>query len=171
MRLLAGLWGVRQLRRGSQVITNERLHDEIERLRGELGCARPIDARVSSQLSSPVTVGWNRAIILLPDDWTSWNLAELRTALAHEVAHVARNDYAWGLIAQFCLAANYYHPLVHWLARQLRLAQELAADAAAAAATGSRDDYLMTLARYACAAMTGLSPGPRVRSCRAAAHY
>ncbi len=149
VRLLLGLWGVRQLRSGSQIVADTGLHDEIERLRRDLGCRRAVEVRVSSQLASPVTVGWQRALVILPNDWKSWSHSELQTALAHEIAHVARNDYAWGLVAQLCLAANYYHPLVHWLARRLRLAQELAADAAAAAATGSRNDYLVTLARLA----------------------
>ena len=60
IRLLLGLWGVRQLRNGSQPVTDAGLHDEIERLRRDLGCRRPVEARVSPHLASPVTVGWQR---------------------------------------------------------------------------------------------------------------
>lgn len=148
-RLAAGLWGVRQLRRSSRPIADRPLLAEVEQLRLAMGCAQQIEVRSSSRLASPVTVGWRRAFILLPVDWDCWNEAELRTALAHELAHIARGDYAAGLLAQLCVAANYYHPLVHWLARRLRLEQELAADAVAATVIGSRGEYLMTLAQLA----------------------
>ena len=54
--------------------------------------------------------------------------------LAHELAHVVRGDFLTGLIAQFSVALHFYHPLAHWLAKRLRLEQELAADAWGAAA-------------------------------------
>jgi len=149
LRLALGLWGVRQLCQSSRPIVDRELLAEVDRLRRAMNCARPVKLRSSSRLSSPVTVGWRRALIILPADWDGWNEAELRTALAHELAHIVRGDYAAGLLAQLCVAANYYHPLVHWLARRLRLEQELAADAVAATVIGSRGEYLLTLAQLA----------------------
>jgi beta-lactamase regulating signal transducer with metallopeptidase domain len=149
LRLALGLWGVRQLRRSSRPIADRELLAEVDRLRRAMNCAQTIELRSSSRLSSPVTVGWRRALVILPADWDGWNEAELRTALAHELAHIVRGDYAAGVLAQFCVAANYYHPLVHWLARRLRLEQELAADAVAATVIGSRGEYLLTLAQLA----------------------
>ncbi|HEY1599868.1 MAG TPA: M56 family metallopeptidase [Pirellulales bacterium] len=148
-RLLVGLWAVRKMLGANVPVADEALGREIARLRHDLGCSRPIEVRASLQLASPVTIGWRRPLVILPDDWASWSESELRIALAHEIAHVARGDYAAGLFAQFCVAAHYYHPLVHWLARRLRLEQELSADATAAAVTGSRIEYLTTLARLA----------------------
>ncbi|HEY2837871.1 MAG TPA: M56 family metallopeptidase, partial [Pirellulales bacterium] len=149
LRLLVGLWGVRQLRAGSRPVADRLLLEEVDRLRRVMGYARSIEIRASSKLASPVTIGWRRASIILPADWDGWNDGELRTALAHEMAHIVRGDYAAGLLAQFCVAANYYHPLVHWLAHRLRLEQELAADADAATVIGSRGEYLLTLAQLA----------------------
>ncbi len=69
--------------------------------------------------------------------------------LAHELAHIRRNDYLAGVWAQFSLALQFYHPLAHRLARRLRLDQELAADAWGAALSGGNRTYLATLARLA----------------------
>ncbi len=40
-----------------------------------------------------------------------------------------RGDFLTGLLAQLSVALHFYHPLAHWLAKRLRLEQELAADA------------------------------------------
>ena len=69
--------------------------------------------------------------------------------LAHEIAHIARHDFATWVAAQLALVFHFYHPLVHWLAARLRLEQELAADAAAAQLTGGQRSYLTTLAGMA----------------------
>ena len=69
--------------------------------------------------------------------------------LAHELAHVVRGDFLTGLIAQISVAMHFYHPLAHWLAKRLRLEQELAADAWGAALSGGSPTYLMTLAQMA----------------------
>ena len=72
-----------------------------------------------------------------------------RAVLAHELAHVVRGDYAAGLLARLALALNGYHPMVRWMAGQLRLQQELAADAMGARLAGGRAGYLVALSRLA----------------------
>src|SRR5262249_26829540 len=74
---------------------------------------------------------------------------ERRVVLAHELAHIARGDFLTGVVARLAAVVHFYQPLVLWLGRQLRVQQELAADGAAAAATGSQQVYLTTLAQMA----------------------
>ena len=69
--------------------------------------------------------------------------------LSHELAHVLRGDYLIGLASQVSLSLHFYHPLVHALARRLRLQQELAADAWGAQLSGGRRAYLTALANLA----------------------
>ncbi|MBN1854048.1 MAG: DUF1559 domain-containing protein, partial [Pirellulales bacterium] len=74
-----------------------------------------------------------------------------RIVLAHELAHVRHSDFLLHALGQLSVALHFYHPLVHWLARRLRLEQELAADTMAAQVTGGQQIYLMTLANIALA--------------------
>jgi hypothetical protein len=108
-----------------------------------------VEVRETPRLRSAATIGWRRPILLLPADWQTWTETERRVVIAHELAHVARRDYLLVLIARFATAVHFYQPLVLWLARQLRVQQELAADAWAADITGSRQTYLTTLAQMA----------------------
>ena len=108
-----------------------------------------VELRESSLLRSAVTIGWRRPLLLLPCDWRSWTETERRAVLAHELVHVARRDYAIGLIARLATAIHFYQPLVLWLNRQFRIQQELAADSHAAIVSGDRQTYLTTLAQMA----------------------
>ena len=114
-----------------------------------MGCLRRIEIREVPELTAPATAGWWHPVILLPDDWRSWNDTDRRAVLAHELAHIHRRDYAAGLVARLALALEFYHPLVHWMARRLQLQQELAADAIAARFAGGTDSYLLSLSRLA----------------------
>jgi prepilin-type processing-associated H-X9-DG protein len=148
-RLMIGLWGMRRLRSSGVRIDNPGLVDLVEILRAEMSCRRPVALREVDGLATPATVGWIRPVVLLPDDWRTWDEPERRAVLAHELAHVCRNDFLAGLVAQFSLTVHFYNPLAHWLSARFRLEQELAADAWGSGLSGGKASYLMTLARLA----------------------
>jgi formylglycine-generating enzyme required for sulfatase activity/beta-lactamase regulating signal transducer with metallopeptidase domain len=147
VRLLLGLWVVHRYRAGSLTITDPAPAEEIRQFAADMGFRRPIEVRQSHQLGAPATIGWRRPLVLLPPVWKGWSREERRVVLAHEVAHVARGDYPAWLLAQLSLALHFYHPIVHWLTRRLRLEQELAADVLGARLVGGRELYLVTLTR------------------------
>ncbi len=149
LRLGLGVLAVSRLRARSRPIDDPALDEEVQLLRAELSCTRRVAVRETSELHSPATLGWRRPLLLLPFDWRDWSQAELRAILAHELAHVIRGDFLTGLVAQISVALHFYHPLAHWLARRMRLEQELAADAWGAALSGGGPTYLITLAQMA----------------------
>ncbi|HEV3004659.1 MAG TPA: DUF1559 domain-containing protein [Pirellulales bacterium] len=149
LRMLMGVLAVERYRAATQVIDDAELKDLAERLAQRMGCRRPIELRELGVLATPATVGWRHPLVVLPAGWREWTATERRVVLSHEIAHVGRGDYAAWLVAQLSLALHFYHPLVHWLVRRLRLEQELAADAWGAEASGGREIYLMTLAQMA----------------------
>ncbi|MGH7201210.1 MAG: M56 family metallopeptidase, partial [Planctomycetaceae bacterium] len=148
-RLLGGAWAVARCRRRARPLTDAALLEQADLLRAELGCRAAIELRETDSLLTAATTGWRRPAILLSLRWREWTDEELRAVLAHEIAHVRRRDFPAVCLAQCVTVLHFYHPLVHWLARRLRLDQELAADALAASVTGGRDRYLRTLAEMA----------------------
>lgn len=149
MRLAGGLWGVRCLIQSSRPLKVAKLQETVDVLTAEMRCPLNIEIRESQQLSMAATVGWLKPVILLSSQWRTWTDEQLRSVLAHEIAHVARGDFATSLIAQTGLILHFYHPLVHWLVRQLRLEQELAADGLAAQAVGGSTVYLCSIGELA----------------------
>ncbi len=149
VRLIVGLAAVRAYRRRTMPVTDEPLNALLEATRLRLGCLAPVELRESVEIGSPATVGWRRPLVLLPPQWREWSGSERQAVLAHEVAHIVRGDFAGWLVAQLSVVLHFYNPLVHWLARRLRIEQELAADALGAAAAGGSQSYLKTLALMA----------------------
>lgn len=149
VRLVLGLLTVTRHRLRSKAIDDAPVLELLDVLCAELGCVKSIVLRESTELVSAATIGWRRPLILLPPEWREWTPAECRSVLAHEVAHIRHNDFLFWLFAQSGLLLHFYHPLVHWLANRLRLEQELAADATAAAHSGGARPYLKTLAELA----------------------
>ena len=102
-------------------------------------------------LGTPVTLGLLRPKILLPDGLEEQDV--LRAALGHEMAHIARFDYARGLIRELMLLPLAFHPATRSLQRRLDQTCEMACDELAAAKVLESRRYarsLVTIAAFAC---------------------
>ena len=76
----------------------------------------------------------------------SLGAAERRQVILHELAHVKRRDLPWGWPVEIARIVYFFHPLVYWVAHQLRLERELACDQLAMARSGhTAADYAQTL--------------------------
>jgi beta-lactamase regulating signal transducer with metallopeptidase domain len=94
----------------------------------ECGIRRNVEVLLHESIQGPLTFGIWRPAILLPDEASEWNEADLRRALVHELEHVRRGDWAIQLAARATCIFYWFHPLV-WVAfRRLNLEAERAAD-------------------------------------------
>lgn len=74
----------------------------------------------------PFTFGWRDPVVVLPEGLPP---RDAQLALAHELAHVRRRDYAWHAAEAVVGAALAIHPLLVPIRRGLALDRERAADA------------------------------------------
>jgi beta-lactamase regulating signal transducer with metallopeptidase domain len=161
---LAGLWGIgaaggvlrlgagwirlrRWRREAAPAGPNEcRLLADLE-ARRELGPSA-IELRISDSVSSAITFGWWRPVILLPRSAAGWSLAEMRMVLAHELDHVRRGDFARALAFAVLRSLLWFHPGAGELLRMARREMEFAGDDRAAG-QGSAESWARCLARLA----------------------
>ena len=136
LRLCLGLAWVGKLRRqavAAPAIWQARL--DALALRMGLPRSRQVPLKLHGGLSSPVTVGFWRPVILLPAALLSgMPVALLEALLAHELAHVRRWDYLVNLLQSVAEALLFFHPVVWWLSARMRAEREQVADALAAQA-------------------------------------
>ena len=136
LRLCLGLAWVARLRRqavAAPAIWQARL--DALALRMGLGGSGALPLKLHAGLSSPVTLGCWRPIVLLPASLLSgMPVAMLEALLAHELAHVRRWDYLANLLQSLVEALLFFHPVVWWLSSRMRVERELVADALAAQA-------------------------------------
>ncbi|HKQ80374.1 MAG TPA: M56 family metallopeptidase [Blastocatellia bacterium] len=97
-------------------------------LAGECGVRRKVEVLLHDGIAGPLTCGLWRPAILLPDEASEWNEADLRRALIHELEHVRRGDWAIQLAARATCVLYWPHPLVWMAFRRLSLESERAAD-------------------------------------------
>ena len=113
---------------GSLVTTSTPDRDATARCRelaGRMALAAP-EVRRSAFVHSPCLVGVGRPVILLPEDQ---GRESLDNTLAHELAHVARRDTAWNLVAAAASAVLFFQPLLWALrCRMVSVAEEVCDD-------------------------------------------
>lgn len=119
----------------------------------------------SSELSSPISWGLMRPVILL-NDGAADARGEAEAIIAHELAHVAGLDWLKLLLARVTTALFWFNPLVWLLAREAHQLREEAADDAVLASNVGDTEYarlLVGIARHECRGLLigahGVAPG------------
>ncbi len=119
----------------------------------------------SNELTSPISWGLMRPVILLNDEALEAT-GEAEAIIAHELAHVARLDWAKLMLARIATAIFWFNPLAWVLAREAHQLREEAADDAVLAANIADTDYaqlLVGIARHECKGLLlgahGVAPG------------
>lgn len=103
---------------------------------------RPPRVMLSDAISSPSVVGLVRSIVLLPKHVElRLNDAELESALAHELAHIAGGDLQWNAFVRTIVATLWPHPLLWKLPSAHRSACERTSDLVAADLLNDRRSY------------------------------
>jgi len=93
------------------------------------GVLRPVRLLASVHVHSPMLIGWFKPAILLPISLlTGFTPAQIELIIAHELSHVRRFDYIANLAQIAIETLLFYHPLVHWISRDVRQAREQCCD-------------------------------------------
>jgi TonB family protein len=69
----------------------------------------------------------------------------------HELWHVRRNDWLFGLLEEVAVAVFWFHPALWWLASRIQLSREQVIDRLVLKTTGERKSYLDALLQIALA--------------------
>jgi len=120
------------------------------RLSSRLGVRRSVSVLVSQMARVPTVLGWLRPVILLPASiLDEMPTEQLEMILAHELAHIRRQDYLWNLLQIAVETVLFYHPAVWWVSRRIREERENCCDRQAVAAMGNPVVYAGALMRLA----------------------
>ena len=98
----------------------------------------------SDELSSPISWGVIRPVILLNSEAVE-SPDEAEAIITHELAHVARLDWAKLLLARVAVALFWFNPFIWWLAREAHQLREEAADDAVLATDIDGAEYASLL--------------------------
>ena len=138
-----GLWRLARLRRAGTIAPSCLLHEETQ----DLVRARAEIRYVSN--GQPVTFGFRRPVVLLPEMLRAQSDQIQQVVLCHELFHVRRRDWIWVIAEEVVKAVLWFHPAIQWLIARVRLAREEVVDELTVLATSQRRAYLEALLVFA----------------------
>lgn len=169
IRLVGGLSRARRLARGGTP-PRPAYAAAFARLAQRLGIQTPVNLLESTALAVPAVIGWLRPVVLLPAAAAvGLTPQQLELLLAHELAHVQRNDYLVNLLQSVAETLLFYHPAIWWVSARVREEREQCCDDVALAACGHPREYagaLLTLAASRLPVPAAVGSGSLVRRVR-----
>jgi TonB family protein len=101
----------------------------LDYLRARFGVRRAVRLLSSARVLTPMLVGWIKPAILLPASLLSgFPPQQVELIIAHELGHIRRWDYLANLVQVVIETVLFYHPVVHWISRDVRNAREECCD-------------------------------------------
>lgn len=108
-------------------VTDEHWSEAMARARLRMGLTKTVALLASPEIASPLSWGGLQPKILLNTDSVAAR-ADADAIVAHELAHLARADWAKLVLARVGVALFWFNPLVWLLAREAHQLREEAAD-------------------------------------------
>jgi bla regulator protein blaR1 len=110
----------------------------------------------SPQIYGPITIGIKRKLVLLPTDMLATvSDNELRTAIAHEFAHMHRQDFLKNLVYELLSLPVRFHPVLSLTRDRLTETREMVCDQLAAG-LAEQHQYARSLLRLASLLVDGM---------------
>lgn len=115
------------------------IYKQMVRISRQMGIRKTVELRFSDKVSSIFTYGNLRPVIIWPLALiNALSPEEIDMVLAHELAHIKRNDYIVKLFIGFANTILYYHPAIWWLNWVVNNERECACDLQAMSMTGDK---------------------------------
>lgn len=119
----------------------------LRELAQRFSVSRPVRLVRSAIVQTPSLIGWIAPVIVLPASvLVGLTPRQIELVIAHELGHVRRWDYAVNLLQIALETVLFYHPVVHWISRDVRHEREACCDDLVLRLGADPVDYAHTLA-------------------------
>lgn len=126
--LVIGIYRNAMLKLASKRVSDSNSATLVAQLCKLLNIRRKVYLIECDQELIPMTWGVVKPTVILPRTWRDWLEECQRLVLLHELAHVKRLDVLYQLIARLTCVLYWFHPLVWYALRRLRIEREIACD-------------------------------------------
>ncbi len=143
--LLGGLVLLERLRRRSRALPS------VPQAFAEASTALSVHAefRLSPSVRTPLTFGWVRPVVLLPEEVTGMSPEAQRCIALHELLHVRRRDWLAILLEESLRSLLWFHPALWLVLDRVALSREQSVDREVVRITEARRTYMSTLSAMA----------------------
>lgn len=146
LKLMGGLLYIQQLKTRMTSPLPSEWQEYVAMLCTELHVQRPVQLLESALAQTPMALGWLKPVILLPIGAVNHlTPVQVEAILAHELAHVLRQDYLLNLLQSLVEAIFYFNPAVWWISAHVRTERENCCDDIAVRLCGNSLAYAKAL--------------------------
>lgn len=146
LRFLGGYALVRRYKHHRTKPVRGEWEQRFARLAQRSGITQKVRLLESALIKLPMVIGYLKPVVLLPLGAISGVPAEqMEAILAHELAHIRRRDYLVNLIQSLLEVIFFYHPVVWWLSKNIRVERENICDDIAITLTGNTMEFAKAL--------------------------
>ncbi len=128
LRLAAGLFGAFRLTREGETVRDPGWRVLLERFLAVIHLQRKVRLKSHRDIRIPLTCGFIRPVVLIPDGHEAWTEEQRSSTLIHELSHIKRADFLVMVLVRVSLALFWWNPLCWITYRGLLKEQELACD-------------------------------------------
>lgn len=146
LRLLGQLAYIQRLKVYGVAQFPDSWQEKLRELEHQLNLRRAVQYCLSYRVNSPMAFGWLRPVVLFPAAlFKTLEDTQIYAILAHELAHVKRNDFLVNLLQQLLLTLFFYHPGLWWMSARIEEEREHSCDDLAVRITQQPIGYAKTL--------------------------
>ncbi len=145
LRILFGILQIQRLRNGRSNLSSFWM-DKLEGLKQKVSYNKAILLGESVNISSPLTFGFLKPVLLFPVGMVNQlSVEQVEAIMAHELAHIIRKDYLINLLQTFIESVYYFNPSVWIISTIIRNQREHCCDDLAIELTGNNIHYIKAL--------------------------
>ena len=154
MRLVLSLLYIRKLKNFGLIKTSEKIDSVFSALVRKFDLNKKISILQSVIVKVPMVIGYLKPVVIVPaGTFTQLPYNQIEAILAHELAHIQRNDFLINILQSVVELLFFYHPAIYQISKHIRAERENCCDDIALNHCGDTAQYVKALA-----SMEGIVP-------------
>jgi bla regulator protein BlaR1 len=146
LKMLGGLLYIQHLKNNQNKPFNNFWQQKMKGIAQQIPLKKSVALLESALVKVPMVVGYLKPVILMPiGAINALSEEQVEAILAHELAHIYRNDYLLNILQTFVETLFYFHPAAWWISGNIRLERENCCDDLAVKLCGNPLHYAKAL--------------------------
>jgi TonB family protein len=145
-KILIEIRNVNLLPKYGSTLPNDKLQHRFIELTKQINLRVVPQLLISIKAEVPMAIGFIKPVVLIPATMvTGLTSSQLEMLILHELAHIRRHDYLVNFLQTIIEILFFFHPSVHWVAKNMRNEREYCSDDIAVKHCGDPIAYAHTL--------------------------
>lgn len=150
LRFAGGWIFTERLRINAKIVMDKEWRARFGVIIAKMNISKSVEFRETAKVLTPMVIGTLSPVVLIPIGLLSgFSTAQVEAILAHELAHIRRNDYLINMLQSFVEVIFFFHPAIWWLSEKVRAEREHCCDDIALAVCGDKMSLAHALVKVA----------------------